>query len=398
MDVEHVETPSQSTLLEPNDPLGSSGGGTPRTLTEPAEPTSLRDAVTLSVKESDAEPADDEAKPEVEADEKAKPEAKPAKDAAKPVQPREGGKFVSTNPKAEEPAVKPEADSEPEDSSTEQKNGDRIHNAPARFLPDAKEVYANVPRAVKRDIETMTRDHEAQIAQARQTSERYEQLRQFDDLARSNGRDLRDSLAKVAEIEDTLQRNPLAGIQRLLIEAGPTKADGTKLSLYEVAQHIVNLGQEGYQRAMGENMQPPQQQARQPNPEVAQLRQEIDSLKQQQVTASVIEPFKQAHPRYAELEEDIVFWLQSGKIPASLSMQDRLSSAYDMAVRINPTSHVYDDSPPASLAAPRRVDDFDGQKSIKSAPGAVSPDMEPERGGSIRDLLLEETRRHSRSR
>jgi hypothetical protein len=113
----------------------------------------------------------------------------------------------------------------------------------------------------------------------------------------------------------------------------------------------------------------------------------------------VIEPFRAANPRYDELQDDIALFLQSGRIPASLSPSDRLAAAYDMAVRINPASH--GDSADASQTDPepaRRADDtFSAGKSIKSAPGAVSTDMEPDRRGSIRDLLEDEVRRTKRS-
>src|SRR3546814_11090392 len=62
-------------------------------------------------------------------------------------------------------------------------------------------------------------------------------------------------------------------------------------------------------------------------------------MQEQQFAATIIDPFKRDHPRYAELEQDIAFFLQSGKIPTSLSPSDRLAAAYDMAERINPPSH-----------------------------------------------------------
>jgi hypothetical protein len=66
-----------------------------------------------------------------------------------------------------------------------------------------------------------------------------------------------------------------------------------------------------------------------------------------------------------------------------------------MAERVNPPS-VASAPAPADLEPARRADDsFSGSKSIKSAPGAVSPDLEPERGGSTRDILRAELRRQN---
>src|SRR3546814_19579152 len=93
---------------------------------------------------------------------------------------------------------------------------------------------------------------------------------------------------------------------------------------------------------------------------------------------SIIDPFKRDHPRYAELEQDIAFFLQSGKIPTSLSPSDRLAAAYDMAERINPPSHAEHRAADIDGLEPdRRADTaFRGSKSIKSAPGSVSEDTE----------------------
>src|SRR3546814_3093057 len=93
-----------------------------------------------------------------------------------------------------------------------------------------------------------------------------------------------------------------------------------------------------YQQMMAQAQQPQQQQA-QDDPRIAQLQQTIVQVQEQQLAATIIDPFKRDHPRYAELEQDIAFFLQSGKIPTSLSPSDRLSAAYDKAERINPPSH-----------------------------------------------------------
>src|SRR3546814_5650354 len=69
--------------------------------------------------------------------------------------------------------------------------------------------------------------------------------------------------------------------------------------------------------------QQPQQQQAQDDPRIAQLQQTIVQMQEQQLAATIIDPFKRDHPRYAELEQDIAFFLQSGKIPTSLSPSDR---------------------------------------------------------------------------
>jgi hypothetical protein len=364
-----------STVLDTDTATAPSGAGAPRSLAD--EGPTLRDTVAAEVKaDAEAKPdtPDDEEKPD-KAAEKPKAEAKvpEAKETLKAPERGPDGKFAGKQAEGE-----PKPDTEAE--VKEPKPTGHIE-PPKSFLPDAKETWRNTPRAVQRDVENAFREHETQLAQAKEASERYEALRPFDEAARQTGR--------------AGAHESLAGLNQILMQAGPRKGDGQPISLFELAQAIVNSGQDGYQRMLSQQPQTPQQQR--DDPRISQLEQRIAQMQEQQLAASVIEPFKAANPRYAELEDDIAFFLESGKIPNSLSPSDRLAAAYDMAARINPASH---DSPATEtdLEPARRADEpFSAGKSIKSAPGAVNPDMEPDRGGSIRDLLADELRRKQRS-
>lgn len=312
----------------------------------------------------------------------------------KPATPRDPtGKFA--------PKEKAEDDEPSQDGAKpgeERQNDGRRHvEAPRNFLPKAKELWRNTPAVVQQEVERLTREHETELQQHREASERYSAIRDYDELARSNGRDLKDSLAKVVEIENALAANPIAGLNRILQEVGPRKPDGQPISLYEVAAHIVQQGPEGYQRMVS---QQPQAQQPQVNPEVESLKQELSAIRSQMTAAQVIEPFARENPRYYELQDDIAFFLNSGKIPNSLNPVERLAAAYDMAERINPPSHVDPRPDTQGLEHDRRADDgFSGSKSIKSAPGAVSDEIEAEAQGdeSARDTILKELRRLNRS-
>lgn len=374
-----------STTLDTDTASGASGGGVP--VLKADEPASLRDIVAAEVKADVEAPkveAEGDEKPD---DAKEKPDAKPeAKAEVKPEpKPRaDDGKFA-----AKVESDQPKADAKPEGK------GEGHIEPPAKLLPDAREKWTNTPRPVQRDIANMAREHEAEVTRYREGSERYETIRHYDEMVRQNGRaGIHETLQEVAQLEELAGKNPIAALNQVLQRAGPRKADGQPYSLFEVAQMVVRSGQDNFNNAL---RQPVQQQQPQVNPEVEQLKNELQQFKQQQLSETVIEPFKAANPRYEELQADIAFFLKSGRIPASLSAPDRLAVAYDMAARLNPASH----GGPAPKTDPepaRRVDeDFSGSKSIKSAPGAVSEDMEPERGGSIRDLLEAETRRARRS-
>jgi len=384
-----------STVIDTDPGPSASGGGAPN-LPESSEPKSAR-ADLEHVFKAEAKKQAEAAKPEKEADPADEPkvdakdvEAKPDTAAKEPA--KEGDKAPE-----DETDVKP--GESPEKPAEKPQDGKKYVEPPAKMLPRAKELWRNTPREVQGEVERIHRELQAEIQQHSERAQRYESIREFDELAKQNGRDLRDSLIKVNEIENLMTRSPLAGLNAILQELGPTKPDGQKFSLYEVAEHIVSQGPQGYQQTMAQARQQPQQQQG-PAPEVQQLQQELAALKHQQLAAQIIQPFRAENPRYDELQEDIAFFLESGKIPATLSPADRLAAAYDMAERINPSSYVEPPEPSPDLGIPvRRADDsFSGSKSIKSAPGSVSEDIASlaKPGESARDSILAEMRRLKR--
>jgi hypothetical protein len=386
-----------STVIDTNTEAGPSGGGVPK-LTEDKPEPSLRDTIAAVVKEEgdarekvETDPKDAKEqkgeKPEIKADEKAEDKPKVADRAP-------DGKFV---PKAKDEAANDTGKVDDAAAKAEEKSGENKHypEPPKNFLPDSKEMWRNVPRPVRRDIEIMVREHTEAMDRTKAHTERYESIRPFDELARSNGRDLRESLAQMNHVENLMRRNPIAGLDAILKEIGPRKTDGGAISLYEVAQHIVQQGPQGYQQIMA---QAQQEQPRQPDPEVQRAQQELAETKARLIAVEVIAPFKADHPRFDELQEPIAAILQSAMISPSLSAAERLEAAYVMAERLHPpSSPAPDEAQQAPAPESRAADSLVGQKSIKSAPGAVTTDMESERGGSIRELLQDELRRQRRS-
>lgn len=415
MDNETVAPPgtvSLSTTVEPG-AYNPSGGGAPN-ITEPADKPDVKPEVaaekTLSIREAltaektrlDNEEAE-AAKAKGDAAAKdAKAKADDAGKDEKAAKSRDdGGKFAKADEKGDTPDANAKADKgEPAKAATgqegadksRQSEGQKYHEPPVRFLPKAKEVWANVPHAVKGEIARMSQEHEAEVSKFRHAGERYESIRQFDELAKSNGRELKESLAKINEIEDTLKRSPIAGLEAILREVGPRKADGSHVSLYEVAQFIVQQTPQQF----AQSVQPAQQaqtQQRQPDPEVVALKAEIQSMRTDQTVQSVIAPFAAQNPRFQELQEDIAFFLTSGKIPASLPPQERLEAAYDMAVRINPTSSVAPSQAREELADAKTAPSDDaGAKSVRGAPNGGEDPPEKRPAKSIRALLAEEMR------
>lgn len=363
----HIEDDTLSTVIDTDTENDAAGGGKAAI----AEP-SARDDVAAAFKEVE-EKADEkvETKPEAKADAKAVTTADPKPDAK--------AEETSVDAKAEDKqAANGEKPTEASDADKEArkdrdpKPGEGEYMAPPKsfVVPEAREKWGNVPRSVRAEVHRVI--EEASVAN--EQYKRYDDIRPFDELAKSNGRDLRESLVRLNQIENLIQANPIAGLNAILSEIGPRKQDGQPFSMMEVAQFIAQQGQQGYQQIVQSGQQAAQQQ--QGNQQIEALQAQIAHMKAEAATREIVEPFRAANPRYDELEEDIAFFLQSGRIPASLSPSEKLATAYDMAARIKPASHV-DQSQANDGLAPdsRAASDLSGQtKSIKSSPGSVSDD------------------------
>lgn len=349
------------------------------------KPGSMDDAISRALDQQEAKaPEPKEAKEEKPAKEKPAKEKEPVKDA------EEGDEGDDSNTSGDEKDggedEKPAKPAPKERKAKVEKDADPRHvNAPANFLPRAKEEWRNVPHAVRGEVYRAISEAEQVKQELTAKTERYERIRDFDELAQSNGRDLRDSLMRVHEIENELQRNPVAGLNRILMEAGPRKADGQPYSLFEVATAIVQQGQQGYQRMVA---QQPQQQQQQPNPEVEMLRQQIQQMQLQQVEANIIEPFKRENPRYEELRGAIEQILKSGMVPSSLDPLDRLGAAYDMAVRLNPSADIEPDEDDEEPAKESRSRSVGASRSIKGSPPSGGDGARPRRKTMSRDEAI----------
>lgn len=278
-------------------------------------------------------------------------------------------------------AEKPAAGQETADKSR-QSEGRQHQEPPARFLPEARTKWANVPNEVKAEVHRVAQEYEGEIEKGRAVTERYEPIRQFDEIARSNGRELKDSLSKVVQIEQALARNPVMGLEMILREVGPRKQDGSPLSLYELAHQIAKLSPQQHAQNMQGAVPQAQQRQQQPAPQVKALEDRIAGLEGRlaQTTAHpIIESFKASHPDYASLETHIADVLKSGVIDkiygSGLSPAQKLEQAYRMAGGQSPSRSEPELAPKHSEAPADRPVDPDGNKSIRGAPsGGSDPD------------------------
>lgn len=409
-----------STELETSIATSPSGGGIPKTLTEPVPDTkapgkveSVRasleaEAKNLTERERRAEKGEKVEEADKEADVKVADKSEKVltvKDGVKVEKP------VKAEELAKDPADKGAVEEKPDAAEQGKEQAERKSESrdrpepPARFLPKAKEVWKATPAAVQAEVARMAQEHETEVSQYRESHQFRQELKEFEDLAKASNTTVKQALHNYVEIEKKFSHSPHEGFRELLanIKMQPAQAIGAILQAYNVspqalAAHLTQ-SPEVYSplapRQAPEQAQQTQQQ--QPNPELEQLKQKIQQMEIQTVTATYIQPFMAAHPRYTELEGDIAFFLNSGKIPTSLSPAERLEAAYDMAERINPSSSHVETAQDDDNSSRVDAQNFNGTKSVKSSPGNVLDIAPLERKMSMRELLEDELRRSKRA-
>lgn len=370
---------------------------------EEKKPLSTRDAIAKAFDESEAKAKEKAEKP---TDEKAEKDAKAekpdktadaedgekveAKSDDKPKaekQRAEDGKFAKADKGDEEQT---DDKSAPEKAAAgqggddaRQSEGRKHAEPPSRFLLEAAKKWANVPNEVKAEFHRVSQEMESEITKHKQASERYEQFRQYDEVAKANGRDFAtDSIPKVIQFETMMRQNPLAAIDFALREAGPRKNDGSPLSLYEVAQHVAKLSPEQFQnnmRGAQPQGQPQQQNGGQASPEMRAVMQQLQSIQSELAvtkTRPVIDSFKAERPDFDAVEPKMIEILETKVIDkiygTGLTPEQKLAEAYRMAGgQHSPSQSALQEPAPVHSQADTRPDiDPDGQKSIKGAPSS----------------------------
>jgi hypothetical protein len=331
---------------------------------EPAKPISTREALD----KADAKVEADN-KPDAKAKDTPDPKAKDAKEPAKDAPVRdETGKFASKDG-AEKPAEAQPAETAPKPASP-------ASDAPKRFSEDAKAAWATAPEPVKAEVARMERELTQGLEKYKTSHEAYEQVRQYDEMAKANGRSLKEALDTYVHLDRLIGQDPVKGIEALCEAKGFT--------LRQLAEKVLG--------------QAPDQQAGQRDQEMISLKNTIKQLEQRldQRLGSVegrfeeqdksrvhetVQQFAAKHPRFDELADEIEFFIKSERTKD-------LAEAYRLAELMKPAPASA--PPPAPTPAPdsRATAQTRGAKSITGAPTAGSDPVKRQPSSSPREALL----------
>lgn len=396
-------TPDTSTVIDQDLDTVNSGGGKPAVEPTPApekpsKPESARDSLEAEAKkittqkDDDADDQDDDKQPVAK--------DKPAKVVDK------------TEVKGSEAKAKDAA--EPEAKTQKPSEGRKIIEAPARFLPRAKELWNNVPHPVREEFDRVMRENDTQTEQYRESHQFREELKSFEEEAKATGTTIKEALTNYVTMEKALRSDPAQGFRQLLsnMQMQPQQAISHILNAFNVtpqalAQHISQNPNEYTALASPrqQQFQQPQPQQQHVAPEVKALQDQLNAMRAEQVASSVIAPFRQEYPEYDQYEDQIAKVLQRGIIEElhghGLSPRDKLEVALFMVaphVR-GGNSRQPDDSNSVLTAANTQTPADNlrgGNKSVRSSVGSITDPVEPDRKLSLRETLEEEAKKLSR--
>lgn len=319
---------------------------------EPAEPKRTRaDAIADALKKAGVTGTrDDERGAEEEgAAREAKPEKAEKADDGPARNP--DGTFKAKD-QAESATEKP-ADGDKPEAKAEAKPG--ADAAPARFSGDAKAEWEKAPASVRgeinraiRELETGLQQKDAQIAP----------LKKWIDMAAEQGADLSRAIGNYVEMEQTLRKDPGAGLQAIARNMGMTlpeliaEATGGQAPTGDMAakdREILRLSQQVNE--MGQRLQ--------------QLTGHVEGQRMTSIESQV-QAFANEHPRFDELAPTIARLMETG-------MAEGLEDAYDMAERLNPASQPQPQAAPTPPAQTRQVRSVTGAPSAGSDPAIRKP-------------------------
>jgi hypothetical protein len=336
----------------------------PEPKAEPAKVPSTREAIDKALKTVEAKQAA-EKKPEAKPPAEVKAEAKAPKVEAKPEPAKadEGrdpvtGKFT---PKAgtEKPADAVKPVDAPKPSHT-------AEDAPARFTETAKAKWASADPEIRGEVRRMERELTEGYQKHREKAEKWDGLKELDDLATKSGTTVKDAMTRYVVMEQKLRGDLLGGLEDVV-----SKATDGKYSLRDIAAHVMGQKPEEVQSQSDATIRELKQ-------TVQRLEQQIggvtETIKTQRETSTLTEinKFAADNPRFEELADDIAFFMKTGRAKD-------LPEAYALAERLNPAPAKATDLPPKVAETAADTPDLAEQirKGSKSPSGDPSPGSEP---------------------
>jgi len=258
------------------------------------------------------------------------------------------------------------AQSAPDANRGQQRQAPRLpEHAPYRDPPQrmdegAKAEWAATPEPVRASVHRMHQEFSQAYQGYRADHDTMNSIRMFHDLATKHGTTLQKALTNYVSMETKLRTDPIGGLDVIVDNLNLRTPDGQKLTLRDIAHHVLSQPPEQLQMMQTRNAQGAQ------NQQIGALHQELASVKntlhqmntaqQFGYTRSAVEQYANERPRFDELGD---------LIENEIKLGFDLDTAYRRAELLRPATHA---AQTRTASAQTRTAD----KSIYGAPAAGS--------------------------
>lgn len=258
------------------------------------------------------------------------------------------GKFVARDGEPKSQDGQQGAEKAPETAETKPQGKTPLSEPPARFSADAKAAWKEAPEALRGEMRRAIGELERGIAAKDET---LRPLKPFMDMAQQSNVQLHEVMQNYVRMEQTLARDPRAGIEAIANNFGMTFDQ----FLGQLTGQQPEQGKDAHDREILALWQ-----------ENQRLEQRLNGLDQnfnqqrEQSVMSDVQRFAAEHPRFDELAPEIARLIETG-------YASDLSDAYEKAERLNPAPAQAAPPPPPAASAQTRQ-----RQSVTGAPGSGS--------------------------
>lgn len=254
-------------------------------------------------------------------------------------QPRDQGRFARAEPDNTEPRQTRQQAPQQRQQGTQQQAAHLpetapYRNAPQRMTERAKAEWGTTPESVRADVYRMHTEFDGAYKRYKGDHETMKTLRPFERMAKDHGTTLERALTNYTGMEQKLRSDVVGGLDIIVNNLNLRTPDGERLTLRDVAYHILNQSPEQHKLRQNENAQSAQSQ------QIGQLHQMVSTLasgiqemqyeRQFANTRTAIDRYAEdpKHPRFDELADLIEQEIKLGfDIDTAYLRADRLRPA-----------------------------------------------------------------------
>lgn len=246
-------------------------------------------------------------------------------------------------------------------------------NAPQRMTDRAKAEWPTTPESVRADVYRMHTEFDGAYKRYKGDHETMKTLRPFERMAKEHGTTLQRALTNYTGMEQKLRTDVVGGLDIIVNNLNLRTPDGERLTLRDVAYHILNQSPEQHKLRQSENAQSAQSQ------QIGQLHQMVSTL------ASGIKEM-QYERQFANTRTAIDRYAEDGKHPRFDELADLIEQEIKLGFDIDTAYQRAEMLRPATRAAQTRTNGNGNGTQAQARPVDRSihgaPDAGPSNGTS----------------